>query len=287
MLPAMRFGRRLRTFALVAGIVGVAAAPRVVAAETNATNVAAARKHFERARAYYGQGAYREAIAELEAAHSLDPSAKDLVFNLGVVHEKLADIDDALAWFRLFTTMDLTSQERERADAYVKRLEGAKKELEEKQAAQQRQAAQQQRAAAPPQSAETPTPAVPPPEPVERPPNGRLDGWTIGAIGVTAAGVALGTVMAVRAKLDEPSPTFVTGLGGSGTYSDLVNRQNSAHREAILADVGFGVAVVGAIATAALYFARPRWTVHPTTGRTTVSAAPLVGGAALLVQGSY
>jgi hypothetical protein len=56
----------------------------------------------------------------------------------------------------------------------------------------------------------------------------------------------------------------------------------------MLADVGFGVAVVGAIAAASLYFARPRWTAAPaTTGRATVSAAPIAGGAAVLVQGSY
>ena len=36
------------------------------------------------------------------------PNAKDLVFNLGVVHEKLGDIEDALKWFRLYTTMNLT-----------------------------------------------------------------------------------------------------------------------------------------------------------------------------------
>ena len=82
-----------------------------------------------------GAGSYREAIGELEAAHTLDPNAKDLVFNLGVVHEKLGDIDDALKWFRLYTTMNLTGPERDRADAYVHRLEGAKKELEDKQAA--------------------------------------------------------------------------------------------------------------------------------------------------------
>jgi tetratricopeptide (TPR) repeat protein len=293
----MRFGRRLRAFALLAGIVGVAPPEAGVAAETSAAsgaNVAAARKHFERARAYYGQGSYREAIAELEAAHQLDPSAKDLVFNLGVVHEKLADIDDALAWFRLFTTMDLTPQERERADAYVKRLEGAKKELEEKQAAQQRQAAQQQRATPPPQTTEQPAPPAPPPPPVERPPNGRVDGWTVGALGATAAGLAFGIVMAVRAKLDEPAADLVTGpdksTGTYTTYTDLINRQNTAHREAILADIGFGVAVVGAVATASLFFARPRASARLTTGSvrsTAVSAAPLPGGGALFVQGSF
>jgi hypothetical protein len=283
----MRFRRRLRarvTLCALVACIACTAAPRPgLAEETSSANVVAARKHFEKARSYYGQGAYREAIAELEAAHVLDPSAKDLVFNLGVVHEKLGDIDDALRWFRLFTTMDLTPQERDRADAYIKRLEGAKKEVEDKQAAQQRAAGPQRSAApsrAPPEP--TPSPALPPPE---RSSVGRLDGLTIAAMSATGLGLAFGVVMAVRAKIDEPPPTFVTGR--DGTYADLVNRQDTAHREAVLADIGFGVAVAGAIATATLYFGRTRATPAPTAGSTRVSAAPLAGGGAVLVQGSF
>ena len=97
---------------------------------TTAANAAAARRHFDKARAFYEQGQYREAIGELDTAHALDPSAKDLVFNLGVVHEKLGDIDDALRWFRLYAGMNLTPQESDRAEAYVRRLQGARREVE-------------------------------------------------------------------------------------------------------------------------------------------------------------
>jgi tetratricopeptide (TPR) repeat protein len=250
---------------------------------TPAANIAAARNHFEKARTYYGQGAYREAISELEAAHAFDPGAKDLVFNLGVVHEKLADIDEALKWFRLFTTMDLTAQERERVDAYVKRLEGAKKELEEKQAAPPKPPAGATQLQSPVPAAGAP-PTEPPPA-VEKTASGRLDGLTVTALGVTAAGLAFGVVMAVRAKIDEPPANIVTGGDTGVTYSYLVNRQNNAHREAVLADIGFGVALAGAIASATLFFARPR--AMSTTSSATVSAAPLKSGAALFVQGSF
>lgn len=242
--------------------------------ETSPANVAAARRHFERARAYYGQGAYREAIGELEAAHSLDPNAKDLVFNLGVVHEKLTDIEDALKWFRLYTTMNLTPQERERADAYVKRLEGAKREIEQK--------------AAQSASASSTAPPPPPPPPVEHPPMGRIDALTIGAAGVAVAGLAFGIVMAVKAERDKPPSPFITGI--NGTYASLVDRQNNAHREAVMADIGFGVAGAAAAAAAVLFFARPRATASsPTTGAgtTSVSAVPLAGGGGLFVQGSF
>ncbi|MGH7440856.1 MAG: tetratricopeptide repeat protein, partial [Polyangiaceae bacterium] len=98
--------------------------------QATAANAAAARRHFDKARTFYEQGQYHEAIGELDTAHALDPSAKDLVFNLGVVHEKLGDIDDALRWFRLYAGMSLTPQESDRAEAYVRRLEGARREVE-------------------------------------------------------------------------------------------------------------------------------------------------------------
>jgi len=272
----MRSRRRLCAWALVACIGATATsvgAPRAAwADETSPANVAAARRHFERARAYYAQGSYREAIGELEAAHTLDPNAKDLVFNLGVVHEKLGDIEDALKWFRLYTTMNLTPPERDRADAYVHRLEGAKKELEDKQAA-----------AAAAGAAHVPVPPPPPP-PKERTATGRIDGLTIGTASVSVAALVFGIVMGEQ---DRPPSPFITGR--NGTYSDLVDRQANAHQEAVLADVGFGVAAVAAASTAVLFFTRTH-TVGPATGSsssTSVSAAPLTGGGALFVQGSF
>ena len=277
--------------ALLAGLAAAASAdPRPASAEeaspTSSANVAAARRHFDKARAEYGQGSYREAVAELEAAHALDPSAKDLVFNLGVVHEKLSDIDDALQWFQLYTTMTLTPQERDRADAYIKRLEGAKKEIAQRPPG--------------PTGPPAPTGSTPSPSPTETqllpmgpplpppPKHGRLDGATIAAIGVTGAALAFGTVMAVKAKVDQPPTGYVTGQDGS--YGDLKGSADFAHREAILADAGFGLSIAAGITAAVLYFARPR---DPAAAKSAapaasaVSATPLTGGGALVVQGFF
>jgi tetratricopeptide (TPR) repeat protein len=269
-----RLGSGALAASLIASAVTLSAALDARAEETSAANVAAARRHFERARADYAQGAYREAIAELEVAHALDPSAKDLVFNLGVVHEKLADIDDALKWFRLYTTMDLTAQERERADAYVKRLEGAKKEVDQK--------------SSPSGVSPAPQPQPSGPVHVAQPvAMGRIDGLTIGAAGVAVAGLAFGVVLSVKAAHDKPPSTFVTGR--DGTYTDFQNAQSTAHREAVMADIGFGVAAAGAAAAAVLFFTRPRIPSKVTTGgvTTNVSATPLAGGGAVFVQGSF
>ena len=264
--------------ALLAGLAAVSADGRVARAQdTNAANVAAARRHFDKARADYAQGAYREAIAELEAAHALDPAAKDLLFNLGVVHEKLSDIDDALQWFQLYTTLTLTAQEHERADAYIRRLEGAKKELA------------QRPPGPPPAGTVTPpppdTPLVPMgPSVAPSPRYGRLDTATITAISVSGAALVFGTVMAVKAVTDRPTG-FVTGP--DGTYPVLQDKTDTAHREAIIADASFGLSVVAGITAVVLYFARPR-AADPTTAPDppAVSLAPITGGAALIVQGS-
>jgi hypothetical protein len=55
----------------------------------------------------------------------------------------------------------------------------------------------------------------------------------------------------------------------------------------VMADVGFGVAVLGAAATAYLYFARPKVTASTSTGGASVSAVPMAGGGAVLVQGCF
>jgi hypothetical protein len=271
----MRIRRLLRALSIAVGAGCCLAFPRIASAQdTGATKATAAREHFERARMYYGHGAYREAITELEEAHALDPTAKDLVFDLGVVHEKLADIDDALTWFRLFMTMDLTPQERERVDAYVKRLEGAKKEVDSPVPSK-----------VPPRD-KGPGPEVAPfapgPEPTS---HARLDGLTVGVLGASGAGLVLGIVMGLKAESDAPPRSYVTGVNGS--FADFQERHNSALRDAVIADVGFGVAIAGALTGAYLYFVRPRW-VHPkTAGSTTVSAAPLPSGGTLLVQGRF
>ena len=69
---------------------------------------AAAQAHFMRTKDLYASGKYQEAIKELELAHELDPTAKDLVFNLGSVSEKLARYDDALKYYHAYASRWMT-----------------------------------------------------------------------------------------------------------------------------------------------------------------------------------
>jgi tetratricopeptide (TPR) repeat protein len=267
-------------------------APLARADESLAANVAAARRHFDKARAFYAQGAYHEAIAELDAAHALDPSAKDLVFNLGIVHEKLGDIDDALQWFRLYAGMNLTQPERDRADAFVHRLEGAQERAKHDHDQDAVHPAAPGEGAAPPAApAETvatpapaapPAPPTPPPAPSGNPPGG-IDTLTLVTGGIAAAGLLAGVTLGIKALVDQPGISYVTGR--DGTHDDLLQQVDQAHTEAVAADVSFTIAAAAGIACAYLFWSRPH--SRPGTAKSaTVSAAPLPKGLAIVVGGS-
>jgi Tetratricopeptide repeat len=201
---------------------------------------AEAAKHFETARELYEHGSYTEARTELEFAYKLDPEAKDLAFNLGVVCEKLQEYDAALKYFRAYSAMiDVTTQEREKADGIVRRIEGAKR-------------TQQQKS------------AVVPPEPPrviyktvtvrEKAKVGRLDALTYGAFGVAGAGLVLGGVMGTLAITTQPGAPETTSA--SRPYADLVSAASRARTFATVADISFITAGVFAIAGIILFFAR-------------------------------
>jgi tetratricopeptide (TPR) repeat protein len=252
----------------------LALSPRVQGAEPAeplpGSPAAAAREHFDRAQELYRIGSYRDAIEELEAARALDPNAKELVFNLGVVHEKLSEIDEALHFMRLYAEMDLNPAEREKADAYIQRLEGAKRQVA---------AAHPSPKVEPGAPAEAPAaPEEPPREPEKAVKHGRFDGATLAAVAVVVAGVGVGTFAGITAVSDRPSG-FVTGRAGS--YASFQDQNDRAHHWAIAADVSFGVAVAGAIAAATLYFARPK---DPAPR---VTAVLIQGGGGIVWRGSF
>lgn len=199
---------------------------------------AAAQEHFTRAKDLYASGKYPDAITELQLARRLDPFAKDLVFNLGLVSERLARYDDALKYYRQYLTMaGVTESEKARAESYIKRVEGAKAALP------------------PPPTASTQT-APPPDTKPEKKPHGRVDAATISAAAIGVAGLGVGTVLGVKALSDAPASNQTTSK--SNPYSSLQSKQDSAHKEAFISDIGFAVGGAGIIAAAVLYLAREK-----------------------------
>ena len=236
-----------------------------------------AQEHFQRAKELYQAGKYSETIAELEVARGLDPKAKDLVMNLGIVHEKLGKYDEAIGYLRSYLEMEgVTAAERTKVEGMIKRIEGAK--------------------SAAPAPATTPVPPVAaaptvtaPPVTAEPPPaKGRLDGLTIGAGAIAAVGLTVGTSLGIYALASRPGDGFVTGRDGS--YATLQDKTDSAHTAAVVADVSLGVGVVAAIATAFLYFGRTKTpAAAPSTGsaRLSVTSMPGKASGAFLFGGTF
>ena len=276
MLSARRRRRAAKLACLVAlstVIPGLALAADAPKSSPEAT--AAAHQHATRAHELYQQGAYHDAIAELEAALKLDPNGKDLVFNLGVVHEKLGNIADALRYFERYEQMDLDPPERARANTYLKRLQGARKEVEK------------------PVEPPPPSPIQPPPPPPPAEKHyGRFD-WVTGvSLGLSAVAAGIGTGAGVKALADRPK----TGVPTTDTrgYAQVQAAETTAHREAIFSDVSFAIAAAGVTATAILFFARTRDSASPkavaagsSDPPVVISCTPLARGGAVWVEARF
>lgn len=119
-----------------------AAAPGVALADSESEpkktpNQLKAEQHYKRARELYSLGRYREAIAQLEAALKLDPGGAELLYNLGLVHEKLGEADEAIdAYRRYLKALGPEADEEEVAKirSAIKRLDGAKTDLRAREA---------------------------------------------------------------------------------------------------------------------------------------------------------
>lgn len=93
---------------------------------------AAALDHYLRGRRHYLAGRYRDALAELKAAHELDSSAPDLLYNIARVYENLGELDQAIAYYQRYLAMIPLSEleERDQTEKTIRRLQGAKREIE-------------------------------------------------------------------------------------------------------------------------------------------------------------
>ncbi len=187
-----------------------------------------ARLAFEKAKELYAAGRYREAAEQLEAALKRDPQGKDLVYNLALVRERLGEPDEAIVWVDRYLAMKLEATERQRAEAFRRRLEGARDEIAEKRRK-----------------------VVVVPVNVER--ARAVDAWVwVPATGAGAAAIA-GAVLGSIALSTRPSG-FVTGR--DGTYDDLAERSREAHGYAIGADVAWVTTAIGVGLASWFYFGR-------------------------------
>jgi len=179
-----------------------------------------AERHYKRARELYQLGRYREAIAQLEAALQLDPEGAELLYNLGLVHEKLGDVDEAVDAYRRYLKVlgpDADPEEKKKIEGTIRRLEGAKKELEAREAKQTEH---------------------------------RFTPLTTGLLVGGGVSIAVAVVFGVLAvNKDHEARDFVVGSGGTATDRDALSR--TAKGDALFADVfgALGVVAVGSALT--------------------------------------
>jgi tetratricopeptide (TPR) repeat protein len=181
----------------------------------------------DEARQLYQRGKYREAIAKLNQAVDLDPEGKELYYNLGLIHEKIAEYGEALAHFERCRALEDNPDEQERLDGIIDRIRGAKKAQDEQRKNQ--------------------PPPPPPPPPPESP---GLSTWTYVAGGVAISSLVVGGVFGGIAAGMDPGADASTGDGV--TVDDLSDDASTAHGLAVAADVFFILGGVAAGATLVL-----------------------------------
>ena len=90
-----------------------------------------AMARFEKGRAYFRAGRYREAIVELKAALALDPGSAVLRYNVAYTSELLGDLPEAIEYYRTYLAALPRSAkaERERTRTTLRRLEGRQADI--------------------------------------------------------------------------------------------------------------------------------------------------------------
>lgn len=231
---------RLRPAAIAVALCAVAPARAAPPDAPSPAPSAARERQSERAlslhneaRELYQRGEYRAAIAKLQSAAALDPAAKELVYNLAVIHEKLAEVDDAERYYRHYLELETDAKIIERVQGILKRIEGAKKELARAKAA-----------------AEEAKKPPPPPVVEEGPP---FSPWVIATGALAAGALVVGTGFGISAVARDPGKNVQTQDGV--TLEDLQSDAQTAHDHAVVADVALIVAGLAAGTAAFLYFA--------------------------------
>lgn len=212
-----------------------------------------ARQHFNRALALYKSGEYHEAIGELNLALKYDPAGKDLVYNRALVYEKLGDLDRAIRGYRRYLHMETDPKLRAQTRATIRRLRGARHEVE------------------PERRAPRPGPNAAPAAPAAH----RFDAWVVGAGGIAVTAALVGVIFGIRALATEPGAEDATSPSTSA--SALENQASRAHSFALVADVSFAVALLSGATAGALYFMRSAPPPGAAGGRTALLSPGLSG----------
>lgn len=225
------------------GALGGTAHVRAEDLEPTRTPPSEALEHYNKGRAHYQAGRYRQAVGELELALRLDPGSPNLLYNLARVHELLGDIEQSIGYYERYRSMLPPSEtaEHQRVTGAIERLRGAKQHVAK------------------------PVQKPPPPVlvPLER---GVADGtfWTVAtfSLAALAAGITTGT-LAVREE--RAARDFVLGIDGDDEERRSIAQR--ADRLALASDGSLAAGAVGALTSVLLYALRSKPAIEPGVAR--------------------
>jgi tetratricopeptide (TPR) repeat protein len=185
----------------------------------------------DEARHLYTKGKYDEAVVKLREAVELDPEAKILFYNLGLIEEKRGDLPAAISNYRRCLELETGEDERVKIAHIIKRLEGAKHytAFEEADAGRSKPAPAQQPAAGD---------------------DGGISSWVWVSGGVALVSFGVAAVLASQASARDPGDEAITG--DDVTVQSLRDDASAAHSLAIGADVFLAVGVAATAATVVL-----------------------------------
>jgi len=218
-----------------------------------------AEVHYKRARELYQLGRYREAIAQLEAALKLDPQGAELLYNLGLVHEKLGDADEAIDAYKRYLKVlgpNADPEEKKKIQGIIRRLEGAKTELKAREAKKTEH---------------------------------RFTPLSAGLL-VTSGISLIGTVVFGIAALKDDRKARDYQVSETQTLAGRQDLVNSSKRDALLTDIFAGVTVLAGAGAIALYFTsefRKEDNPNETPPRASLRVMPTAGGGALRFEVAF
>lgn len=269
-LPCDRLQRAL--MACLVGVVCMVSVPSAAQESSPHNPPPAAIDGYNRGRALYQAGRYREAVVELERALSLDPTSPNLVYNVARVHELLGDLDKATAFYERYRTMLPASEvaERERVDSILLRLEGARTQVKPV-------------PAGPPTDSLRNPQLVRPAPPVVR--RGVADGvfWTTATLGAAALIVG-GTTGVFALRTQKRVEDFTVGPDGSLKAHDQLAER--ADRLALSSDVLLMVGTTFAVSSILLYTLREEAVSSERAGRPRLGVSASGQGFAFTLRGT-
>lgn len=178
-------------------------------------------------------GRYRDALVELKAALELDPNSPDLLYNVARVYENLGLFDEAIEYYQRYQEQlaARNEEERDKTDKTIRRLQGAKLELEQLQRLEDEQEAERNR----------------------HPGRADLAFWaTAAASAALLAGAGITGVLAL--KRNDDVAAFVVGPDGSLAKRDELVRQ--ANGLALGTDIMLAGGAVAVTTAVLLYLLR-------------------------------